>query len=113
MRLNREIGLSFLWDIIALEGPVAQRVHMTIRAAILSLDFPPGANLRKAPICERLGVSRAPVADAITCLSADGLVDVVPQSGTQVAYFSMTAIRESAFLREALELAAVKKVART
>ena len=112
MRLNREIGPGFLWDITVLEEPLAQCVHMTIRAAILSLDFPPGANLRKALTCECLGVSRAPVADAITRLSADGLVDLVPQSGTRVAYFSMTAIRESAFLREALELAAVKKVAR-
>jgi DNA-binding GntR family transcriptional regulator len=38
-------------------------------------------------------------------------VQVVPQSGTFVARFSMEEIREGAFLREALELAAVERVA--
>lgn len=94
------------------EGSLTQRVHHVLKHAILSLDFPPGANLRKAPLCERLGVSRAPVADAIARLASEGLVDVVPQSGTRVSYFSMDEIREGVFLREALELATVAKVAR-
>jgi len=46
-------------------------------------------------------------------LAAEGLVDVVPQAGTFVARFSMSEIREGAFLREALELAAVEQVAAT
>ena len=91
---------------------LAQRVHQAMKQAILSLDFPPGANVRKAPICEKLGVSRAPVTEAIARLANDGLVDVVPQSGTHVSYFSMDEIREGVFLREALELATVAKVAR-
>lgn len=107
-----DIDASLLPDISASEGPLAQRVYVAVRDAILALDFPPGANLRKAPICDRLGVSRAPVAEAITRLSADGLVDVVPQSGTRVSYFSMGEIREGSFIREALELAVVAKVAR-
>ncbi|EEE35676.1 transcriptional regulator, GntR family [Rhodobacteraceae bacterium KLH11] len=94
------------------EGSLSQRVYISVKEAILALHFPPGANLRKAPICERLGVSRAPVTEAIARLAAEGLVDVVPQSGTHVSYFSMSEIREGAFLREALELAAVSKVTR-
>ncbi|MTI02769.1 GntR family transcriptional regulator [Roseibium sp. RKSG952] len=99
-------------EITTTEGSLTQRVHHSLKQAILSLDFPPGANLRKAPVCERLGVSRAPVADAIARLASEGLVDVVPQSGTRVSYFSMAEIREGVFLREALELATVAKVAR-
>lgn len=45
-------------------------------------------------------------------LAAEGLVDVVPQAGTFVARFSMEEIREGAFLREAIELHAVDRVAR-
>jgi GntR family transcriptional regulator, rspAB operon transcriptional repressor len=56
-------------------------------------------------------VSRSPVAEAVARLAAEGLVQVVPQSGTFVARFSMDEIREGAFLREALELAAVERVA--
>lgn len=112
MRKYQDIDAELLPEIATVEGPLAQRVYHSLKRAILSLDFPPGANLRKASVCERLGVSRAPVADAITRLASDGLVDVVPQSGTRVSYFSMDEIREGVFLREALELATVAKVAR-
>lgn len=112
MSQTTNIDASLLKDISELKGTLTQRVLQVIKEAILALDFPPGANLRKAPICEQLGVSRAPVAEAIARLAAEGLVDVVPQSGTHVSYFSMPDIREGAFLREALELAAVAKVTR-
>lgn len=112
MSKYQDIDATLLPDIGAFEGSLAQRVYLAVKHAILALDFPPGAILRKAPICERLGVSRAPVADAITRLGAEGLVDVVPQSGTRVSFLSVSEIREGVFLREALELAAVAKVAR-
>ena len=112
MTKPQDIDAQLLRDIASDEGSLAQRVYLAIKQAILSLDFPPGATLRKAPICKRLGVSRAPVTEAIARLAAEGLVDVVPQSGTRVSYFSMPEIREGMFLREALELATVAKVAR-
>ncbi|MEY3309374.1 MAG: hypothetical protein RLZZ413_3412 [Pseudomonadota bacterium] len=95
------------------DGSLAHRVYLSLKAAILSLAYRPGEVLRKPEICEALGVSRSPVAEAVARLAAEGLVDVVPQSGTFVARFSMEEIRESAFLREALELAAVEAVARS
>ncbi|WP_377194112.1 GntR family transcriptional regulator [Ruegeria meonggei] len=112
MNKPQDIDAHVLGNINAVEGSLAQRVYLAIKHAILSLDFAPGAILRKAPICDRLGVSRAPVTEAIARLAAEGLVDVVPQSGTRVSYFSMSEIREGAFLRQALELATVAKVAR-
>ncbi len=112
MNKFQDIDATLLPEISATEGSLTQRVHQSLKQAILALDFPPGANLRKAPVCARLGVSRAPVADAIARLASEGLVDVVPQSGTRVSYFSMDEIREGVFLREALELATVAKVAR-
>lgn len=112
MSKHQDIDAALLPEITSTDGTLTQRVHHSLKQAILSLDFPPGANLRKAAVCDRLGVSRAPVADAIARLASEGLVDVVPQSGTRVSYFSMDEIREGAFLREALELATVAKVAR-
>ncbi|MFI2767288.1 GntR family transcriptional regulator [Ruegeria faecimaris] len=112
MSKPQDINALHLRDISTSEGSLSQRVYLSIKHAILSLDFAPGDNLRKAPICERLGVSRAPVTEAIARLASEGLVDVVPQSGTRVSYFSMSEIREGMFLREALELATVAKVAR-
>jgi GntR family transcriptional regulator, rspAB operon transcriptional repressor len=92
-------------------GSLGQRVYQTLRAAILSLAYRPGEILRKPEVCEVLGVSRSPVADAVARLAAEGLVDVIPQAGTYVARFSMAEIREGAFLREAIEVAAIERVA--
>ncbi len=94
-------------------GSLGQRVYQTLREAILSLAYRPGEILRKPEICEALGVSRSPVADAVARLAGEGLVDVVPQAGTFVARFSMEEIREGAFLREAIEVAAIERVAQT
>jgi DNA-binding GntR family transcriptional regulator len=94
-------------------GSLSQRVYVVLREAILSLAYRPGEILRKGEVCAQLGVSRSPVSEAVARLAAEGLVDVVPQAGTFVARFSMADLREGAFLREAIELAAVERVART
>ncbi len=101
-----------LVGITELSGSLAQRVYTSLRQAILSLAYPPGTTIRKAAICQELGVSRSPVSEAIARLSNEGLVDVIPQSGTRVSLLSLDEIREAAFTREALEMAAAEKVAR-
>lgn len=106
-----DINVSALKDISSFEGSLANRVYMALQDAILSLQFLPGEVIRKGPVCEKLGVSRSPVAEAIARLATEGLVEVIPQSGTRVAYFSMEDIREGTFVRQALELASVAKVA--
>jgi GntR family transcriptional regulator, rspAB operon transcriptional repressor len=93
------------------QGSLGQRVYQSLKQAILTLAFRPGDSIRKPEICDRLGVSRSPVADAVAKLASDGLVDVVPQAGTFVTRLSMTDIREGAFIREAIEVAAAERVA--
>jgi DNA-binding GntR family transcriptional regulator len=93
------------------EGSLSRRVYHSLRQAILTLRLQPGAKLNKHDICAELGVSRSPVSEALARLSAEGLVRVVPQAGSFVSKLSMAEIRESAFLREALELAAVEELA--
>lgn len=99
-------------DIAGMEGPLGQRVYVALRDAILGMSLVPGTVLRKGALCEQLGVSRSPVAEALGRLSSDGLVDIIPQSATRVSRFSMTELREENFLREAVETAAVARVAR-
>lgn len=100
-------------DINDLDGPLGQRVYTTLRRAILDMSLKPGAILRKGALCEQMGVSRSPVAEALGRLSSDGLVDIIPQSATRVSRFSMAQLLEENFLREAVEVAAVAKVAKT
>lgn len=109
-----EVGLpqrQILRPLEAFPGSLAQKVYASLREAILSLSFRPGDILRKPEICDLLGVSRSPVSEAVARLASEHLVQVVPQAGTYVARLSLTEIREGAFLREALELAAVERVA--
>jgi len=95
------------------QGSLGQRVYQCLQTAILALTYRPGEILRKPEICAALGVSRSPVSDAVARLAAEGLVEVVPQAGTFVARFSMEEIREGAFIREAIEVAAAERVAET
>ncbi len=111
---KKQAGKSGACNLLPLsryEGTLAVRTYLSLKDAILSLAYEPGEILRKREICDVLGVSRSPVSEAIAKLSAEGLVDVVPKAGTFVSRFSMDEIREGAFLREALELAAVEQVA--
>lgn len=98
-------------DINHLDGPLGQRVYTALRNKILTMAYEPGFVLRKGALCEQLGVSRSPVTEALNRLSSDGLVDIIPQSATRVSQFSMFELREESFLREAVETAAVAKVA--
>lgn len=93
------------------KGSLSSRVYMSLKDAILTLAYEPGEVLRKAEICEQLGISRSPVSEAVARLAAEGLLRVMPQSGTFVAQLSMDEVREGAFIREAIELAAVEYVA--
>ena len=104
-------GVDRLLPLDRFQGSLGQRVYHSLKHAILTLAFRPGDIIRKPEICEHLGVSRSPVADAVARLAADGLVDVIPQAGTFVTRLSMTDIREGAFIREAIEVAAAELVA--
>jgi len=50
-------------------GSLSSRVYHVLKDAILSLGYQPGEILRKSEICDALGVSRTPVAEAIAKLS--------------------------------------------
>ena len=105
-------GAMRLLPLERFQGSLGQRVYQSLKDAILTLAYRPGDVIRKPEICDRLRVSRSPVADAVARLAADGLVDVVPQAGTFVTRLSMTDIREGAFIREAIEVAAAEHLAR-
>lgn len=92
------------------EQSKSQRVYDYLRRRIRELKIPPGAPLRKNEIAIECGVSRAPVSEAIARLAAEGLVDVFPQNGSFVSPIRPEDIRESMFIRMALEVEAVKRV---
>ena len=97
----------------AAKGGATARVHAALREAIVQLDLKPGEFLDKQAIATRLGVSRFPVGEAMNRLATEGLVDIIPQSGSRVALIKISDARENMFLRRALEIETVRTVAST
>lgn len=93
------------------DGSKADRVYRALRRRIRELALPPGAPLRKDELALEMGVSRAPVSEAIARLAEEALVDVFPQHGSFVAPIRPDDVRESLFIRTALEVEATRRVA--
>lgn len=91
-------------------GGTTQRVQDILRTAIVRLDFKPGDVIDKQAVCDRLGVSRFPVSEALGRLAEEGFVDILPQRATRVSRMDLEACRQGTFIRCALEGQAVKKL---
>ncbi|WP_437374773.1 GntR family transcriptional regulator [Inquilinus limosus] len=88
---------------------VARRVERELRRAIVALELPPGARLSEQEIAQRHGVSRQPVREALIALAKTRLVEVLPQRGTVVVKLSVRRMAEARFVREAVEVALVRR----
>jgi DNA-binding GntR family transcriptional regulator len=91
-------------------GNVTVYVTDVLRQAIVTLDLQPGEVIDKNAICERLGVSRFPVSEALARLQAEGLVDILPQRGSTVSLVRIADVLEYMLIRKALEAEAVRVV---
>lgn len=56
-----------------------------LRDLIVQGDLSPGERLNERLLCERLGISRTPLREAIKLLATEGLVRLLPHRGAQVA----------------------------
>lgn len=66
-------------------GNSVAHVYETLRSEILSLMLAPGEVIDDIALCERLGLSRTPIREALSRLAGDGLVVQSPNRGFQVA----------------------------
>lgn len=94
-------------------GRITQRttpgsVVQVLRNAILEGRLPPGSQLRETHLAADLGVSRAPLREALGLLADEGLVDKIPYRGAFVATVSAESIAEIASLRRRLEPYAIE-----
>lgn len=91
---------------------LADRVFERLRADIVAGRLSPGTPMAELDLCDRLGVSRTPVREALIKLADIGLVNIYPQRGTFVAPISPEAFRHAQFIREHLECAMVAEAVR-
>jgi DNA-binding GntR family transcriptional regulator len=83
-------------------------VAHVLRTAILDGTLAPGSQLREIPLAADLGVSRAPLREALAILSDEGLVVKYPYKGAFVSEVSAAGMSEIASLRKRLEPLAIE-----
>ena len=82
---------------------VAEQVANVLREAIADGSLADGTVLRQDELALRFGFSRMPIRDALRQLEAEGIVQIHPTKGAQVARMDATEIREIFALRDLLE----------
>jgi DNA-binding GntR family transcriptional regulator len=86
-------------------GPHTTPQHAleALRRSIVSGDLRPGARVRQEEVAQRLGVSVAPVREALTVLEQEGQVTYLPRRGYFVTELRIEDLEEIYRLRRMLE----------
>ena len=88
--------------------PIVPQVHSLLHHLIVHCVLPPGSPIREKDLSEQMEISRTPIREALLQLEKEGLVAIYPQCGTRISKISMEEVRESHFIREAMESATVR-----
>ncbi len=79
-----------------------------VRDAILSGSLKPGDKIVEEQLCGSLGISRAPLREALRLLGQQGLVEHLPRRGSRVTAWSPQDILQLFELRHLLERHAIE-----
>lgn len=79
-----------------------------LREDILNENIYPGAKLTEKELCDKYGVSRTPVREAMKNLETEGLIELIPNRGAFVIGFSLGDMKDLLELRMVYELQAVR-----
>ncbi|AIX73183.1 MAG: GntR family transcriptional regulator [Mixta calida] len=96
---------------ITTSEPVNQQIYRFLRREIVTCIIPPGSLLSEKEVSCRFNVSRQPVREAFIKLAEAGLVQILPQRGTFVRKISAQRVADGRFIREAVEIAVVRRAA--
>src|SRR5690606_7641118 len=84
-----------------------QRLHDAVvshlQALIIEGVLKPGTKLNEREVCERLGISRTPLREAMKVLASEGLIDIIPNRGAFVSKMNDTEIWETFEMMSGLE----------
>lgn len=85
----------------------SEQVADYIKQSILEGELSPGDQVKEVELAEKLGISRAPIREAMQILSREGLIKSEPQKGKHVSALTAKQIKDSYFTGGVLEAAAV------
>lgn len=92
----------------ALKQPIVrQSLHEElvglVRELIVDGDLPPGIKIPEKELCERFGVSRTPLREALKVLASEGLVTLTPNRGAAASLITIEDLEEVFPVMGALE----------
>lgn len=93
------------------KGSLVDQVYALLRKSIIDLSLPPEFALVEQDVASELNVSKTPVREAIIRLAREGLIKVVPKSGSYVTPISLDRYLEACFVRTQLEVGCVRRLA--
>jgi DNA-binding GntR family transcriptional regulator len=85
-----------------------ESAYKIIKEKLLNLEFEPGSRLREDLLAQEISMSRTPVREAVSQLSAEGFLHNVPRKGIFVMQLTSQEISDFLDIREALETLAVE-----
>lgn len=92
-----------------LHDEVAER----LRELILSGELEPRERINEVELCERFGISRTPLREAIKILATEGLLELLPNRGARVGHVSQSEIEEMIEVVAGLEATAAELACRS
>jgi DNA-binding GntR family transcriptional regulator len=90
------------------DGSLSNRVYDDILGRIISGRMKPGDGFNRRQVAAELGVSVAPVLEAMLELEAEGLIETLPRRGTRVRVPRHEDVWGQLVVREALEVQAAR-----
>jgi DNA-binding GntR family transcriptional regulator len=87
---------------------LSRRVYNEILDRLLSGRLAPGEIFNRRETAAKLGVSVAPVLEAMLELQAEGLIETLPRKGTRVRVLTLRDLQGQLIVREALEAQAAR-----
>ncbi|MDB5536824.1 MAG: transcriptional regulator, GntR family [Devosia sp.] len=85
------------------QGALHLNVSDALRDMIVAGDLAPGSKVREPELCERFGISRTPLREALKVLASEGLIQLMPRRGAYVAQITQAEIDELFPIMAALE----------
>lgn len=91
---------------------LTERAYAQLEQMIATLELRPGAFVSEAELCERLGIGRTPVREAMQRLAREHLLQIMPRRGCVVADCRFGDELNVIEVRRPLELAVVRGAAK-
>ena len=99
----RPIGEVITGAVLDGNGSLTRQVYGILRNLVVELTLVPNQFLSEKDVAACLGISRTPVREAFILLAEDGIVRIVPKSGTYVSAIDINRACDGYFIRAAIE----------